>query len=549
MDPRDSDPKEQQTLPAQADEQIEAGSEEENAQEEHAQDAGVDPEAESADDVREEFDEPGQPTNWVGLLVFLNLAILACVVGMIVWFSYSPPWAEEPAPIAAEQWKEVAAVLKDRGFPAIAADALENYLAETPAAPDRAETLFSIGGLRFDAEQYDSAAKAFLLARLEGANQEEMAQKAEAALNVCRRLHGAEGELDLLLAQRQMQGARPPDSPVVAVVGNRQITEADLDVLVDQQVDRALAAQGALEDMARRRAEEARYADPRARAQLLRDFIRTELFRRQARNLNLDQDPGYLLARKQQADALLLRRFLQERASLPPPTDEDLKEYFEENKERYRRPDSLVLIAIRVPDQAAAEAVLAKVKSADDFRKEAERIREADGPAQATATQVFRGRRDQVLGDTEALFSMKEGEWTDTPIEAGSGRFLLLVEKKISAHTPPLQEILPQVRAAFLQARQQAAVDALFDELKEVYAVKLLLKPPASEVEEMVGETGQMLGEAATTADPGEEPAPKRPAPKAPATGKPAPAKTKAEKPGAAKPPAKAESAGPAAKE
>ncbi len=427
------------------------------------------------------------------LLVLLNLAVLVCLIGLLARSLLAPATVAPAADV--EALKAAAADLEERGLYASAAATWQRFLDAAPDSPDRAELLLHLGDLRVRAEQYDRAAEAFALTRLAAPGDKELSEKAAAGLAACEDLSGHHGEVARLLAARRLKPPRKSDSPAVLSVGDEKLTEADLERLMAQQVERTLAAEGALGDNARRQAALRQLDNPVVRARFLRMVVQNDLFLRRARELKLDQDEEFARAREQAIDGLLLQRLLGQEIRVAPPTPADLEAYYKSHEADFRQPDSIHVIAVRVADDKAAADFLAKVKTAEDFRKAADALRQSEGEQAAFGRQIFLGRTDQVFGKAESLFAMAEDQWTTQPVAAGQNRYLVLIDKKSPARTATLPEVRQFVQQTVLQQRQQEAVDKLFHDLADRYRVQMLIKAPAAVPGATSGEADQMIGE------------------------------------------------------
>ena len=111
------------------------------------------------------------------------------------------------------------------------------------------------------------------------------------------------------------------------------------------------------------------------------------------------------------------------------PTQVDLESYYKANPEPYRQPESLRAVLIPLAADEDPEPLLAKVTSADDFRKLATERLPENSPQDAERRQIVRGRSDPQFGPTDALFALAEGEWTKTPHTRGDRRWLAVIRK------------------------------------------------------------------------------------------------------------------------
>lgn len=462
-----------------------------------------DPSKATRSDPQGRHDQAAAPerANWLRLLVFLNAGVLACMAAFLVRGALWSPQPAAPA-VLPEQLKATAVALEKRGLDAPAAAAWQSYVDAAPEDPERAEILYHVGELHVRAEQFDQAASAFVHAELAAGENKELAEKVGPRLIECLGGMGRFGEVSRELARRRESGAKKPDDrQVVATIGEIKITESDLDQMVEDHVDRMLAAQGVSDDRNRRQMALQQASRPNVRARLLHDLVQKELFLRRAHELKLDQDKGFLLAREQATQALLLGKLQNRELKLSPPTEADLEAFYQEHQADFRQPDKLDVLGIRVADEKAAAAVLEKITSAADFRKQAQRIRQsgfANGEMAFTRT-LFLGQADPVLGNTDALFALSEGQWTKEPITRNVNTLLVLVETKTAARTPSFAEVKQYVRDRYLQRMKSLALDKLFRDLMAHYDVDIKLDAVPRQLPEF-SDAGGMIAEPGSAA-------------------------------------------------
>jgi peptidyl-prolyl cis-trans isomerase C len=236
-----------------------------------------------------------------------------------------------------------------------------------------------------------------------------------------------------------------------------------------------LAMQGAAGNEAVRQQFLAEFARPETRRQLFEELLQTELFTRRARELGLDKDQEYVAARQALEDNLLAARFQTRELAKIQPTDVDLEALYKSRETEYREPEQLTARIEELKTDDKPQAILEGIKSADDFRQWQKKHRgdgPPNGPAAAPETLV-RGRPHPQLGNTDALFSLDAGQWTKEPVENEQRQYLVLVEAKSPARTPPLEEIRDRVRADYVARKREEMARRLSDDLMERYQVKI----------------------------------------------------------------------------
>jgi tetratricopeptide (TPR) repeat protein len=417
------------------------------------------------------------PRGWLILIATLQLAIL----GLLAW-SFGE--RREQVVVSgggavserAGKQRELAHELENRSLYAQAAEAWEEYLRSTPQAHDRAEVCFRVGRLFLQAEQFDRAAAALLRCEQAAEDDPALRKKVGPELVTCLRRLGLYGEVGRELSRRVEAGAEDvQQGKVLATLGGEPLTEADLDRLIERRVDQMLAMQGATGVEALRQQLLQEFARPETRRQLFDELLQTELFTRRARELGLDREPEYVAARQAVEDSLLASRFQARELAKIQPTDVDLEAFYKLGESLYRQPETLTVRSEELQPDEQAAAVLDGIQSADDFRQWQRKRRGEPAPDEGVSPPetLVRGQPDPRLGNADALFALDAGTWTKEPHEHDGRRFLVLLEGKTPARTPPLDEIRDRVRADYVARKREELSRRLADELMQRYRVKL----------------------------------------------------------------------------
>lgn len=414
---------------------------------------------------------------WAPLLILLQVATL----GLIAYPALRSGGSQtttltdgtSPETIRAE-----AIELEDRSLNAEAAACWERYLGLAPDSDERASILYRIGRLYMEAEQFDRAAAAFVRSELAGADDKELKGRIAPKMVECLRRLGRYGEVDRELSRRVEVGGEETDrGEVLATMAGDEITEADLDRMVERQIDANLAMMGQSGNEEMRKAMLQRQNSTEQRRQMLEQLLQIKLFTRRARELKLDQDEEFKLARQSAEDMLLAQRFRDRELGKIVPTQVDLEAYYQTHIDEYKTPESLTVLPIDVTDDEDPEQLVEGIESPEAFRSlAAERGEAGEEPPRVT---VQRGRTHPQLGNTDALFELSADQWTADPIEYEGKRYLVLVEEKTPEQTRPLDEAADQVRLAYQQQKQQELGEKLFRDLMTRYDVELV-SPAAS---------------------------------------------------------------------
>ena len=259
------------------------------------------------------------------LLVAQCLGVLAVfVLGLVLWMrSPGGGAAADPARL-----REVANKLMAAGALDQAAEGFERYLAVADEPADvRARIAYSLGSTYLEQGAYEKALRWFYEAESLGPGElaEELGQKVVHSLERLGRHHAARAALGSRVELATDSVARSDQDPVVARIGEQEIRRSEVERMLDDLPPEAAAA----------------VTTPEQKVELLRRYVAEELLWRKAVKLEYDKDPEVRrrqeALRKQLAVGRLVEREVFDKIVVAA---DDVRNFFEAHRERYRRPGS-----------------------------------------------------------------------------------------------------------------------------------------------------------------------------------------------------------------
>lgn len=203
------------------------------------------------------------------------------------------------------------------------------------------------------------------------------------------------------------------------------------------------------------------------------DYIKEEVFYREALAMGLDQDDTLIRRRLRQK----LEFVAEDMANAVEPTDQQLQQYLDEHLDSYRVErratfSHVFLSRERRRDSLDADAVqlLAKLRDADGSVEAAdfgdpfplphyhENLREGE----------ISGLYGREFGPT--LLATEIGKWSGA-IESAYGLHLTLLHEKTEGHVPKLDDVREAVRRDWYAARRAASREEFFQALRQKYKV------------------------------------------------------------------------------
>jgi parvulin-like peptidyl-prolyl isomerase len=263
---------------------------------------------------------------------------------------------------------------------------------------------------------------------------------------------------------------------VVAKVGDRTITLGDYAEVLDRMdgFDRL------------------RYQTSERRRELLDELIDVELMAIEAKRRGLDKKPSTEEAVRQiLRDALLAEA----RLSLPTPTDipvEEVRAYYEKNRDAYREPERRRVSAIVVDDEAKAKTVLEAAREKKDatswgklfFEHSLTAAKEKAGnvPLDLAGDLGIVGPPDDAKGKNprvpdavqRAVFSLAAIGDVHGEVVPAEGKFYVVrLNGRTAAHERTFEEAERSIRVLLLQQKQRELEEKLEQELRQKHKVEI----------------------------------------------------------------------------
>jgi hypothetical protein len=206
---------------------------------------------------------------------------------------------------------------------------------------------------------------------------------------------------------------------------------------------------------------------------LIDDYVREEIYAREAAALGLDRDDVVIRRRLRQK-----MEFLTEETAAPAaPTDADLQAWLAQHPDAYRVEPRLAFRQLLVSRDRRGDAAEA------DARALLERLKGTgpDGALDVAGDSILLPRDVPLSSESEiarqfgegfaaALAESATGKWVG-PIESGYGLHLVFVQRREEGRLPALDEVRERVARDWTSARRQEAIEAAYRKLRDRYTV------------------------------------------------------------------------------
>jgi len=184
--------------------------------------------------------------------------------------------------------------------------------------------------------------------------------------------------------------------------------------------------------------------------------------------------------RNELRDQIRINKRIEEIQKKAEPTEEEMRLYFELNREQYKNEERVQARQIVVDDKATAEKIYAEVSAPGaDFaaiaKANSKLNAEQGGALGAAAGKSEPGPVTRVVfpnAVADAVFKLRDGQ-ISKPIEAGGRFYIVKVEKYLPAGDVKFEEVKDRVKEDAKRIKGNGALEAYLEELRAKANVKL----------------------------------------------------------------------------
>jgi hypothetical protein len=225
---------------------------------------------------------------------------------------------------------------------------------------------------------------------------------------------------------------------------------------------------------------------------LVKDFVREEIYYREALAIGLDREDTVVRRRMRQK----MEFIFEDISAQSEPTDEDLLAHLKKHPDLYSLDPRVSFLHVYVNEDRRGR------NSEADARQILARLRQGVDPA--TAGDPFLMEQDDRLcylweirkqfGEafTKSLIELKPGKW-EGPVRSGFGLHLVFVNECVEGRLPELNEVRELVKRDWEAEQRKILKEAAYTKLRERYTVEFE-KPKAN--------TASAVAEAGTRTEP-----------------------------------------------
>ncbi|MBQ4529235.1 MAG: peptidylprolyl isomerase [Lachnospiraceae bacterium] len=246
---------------------------------------------------------------------------------------------------------------------------------------------------------------------------------------------------------------------VLAVVDGKEITDNDLNRIVERYPTE----------------KKIYFETMQGREHLLEQKVAFTILGKYATENNIDKSEAFINKIKDISEQILTQMVMEELFHEINVTEEQVKEYFENNQEKFMQEETVNVKHILIEEETQAEEVLQKIKNGElEFEKAAELY--SICPSKERGGELGYFKRGMMVKEfEEAAFQLPLNEISSL-VKTQYGYHILIVIDKTPRKLMDFEEVKENLTAQLKAEQQQKIYEKKINELKEKYGVVVFEK-------------------------------------------------------------------------
>ena len=236
------------------------------------------------------------------------------------------------------------------------------------------------------------------------------------------------------------------ESKIMAVVNGVEILESDVDRFIELMGNRALA-----------------YKNPEGKKQLCEELVKQELIIQDCYNRKLDESEAFVKEINEIKRSILAKHFLNELFDDIHVTDEEIKEYYEENRNLFMSKYTFNAKHILVESEEKAKELKGLCENGEKFEDLAKE--HSMCPSKEVGGDLGEFTQGQMVLEFEnACIEAEVGKVTN-PVKTQFGYHLIKLESKTNPEQLALESVKDEIEKNIIKAKEQIAYVKKMDTL------------------------------------------------------------------------------------
>ncbi len=246
-------------------------------------------------------------------------------------------------------------------------------------------------------------------------------------------------------------------SVYLAKVGNVKITQADLERELNN-----------LPEFAQKL-----FVGKTGKERFLDELIKKELLYQEALKKGLDKDPEFRIKVEEFKKITLIGQLLEKEIEIKSQvTDEDVKNYYEKNKEDFSNISQIKASHILVKTEEEAKNILERLRKGEDFAEMAKRYSIDTGSAKTGGDLGYFSQGQMVPEFERAAARLKKGEISE-PVKTQFGYHIIKVIDKKLGKPLEFEKVKNLIYQRLTAEKQKEIFDSYIEQLRNKYKVEI----------------------------------------------------------------------------
>ena len=214
----------------------------------------------------------------------------------------------------------------------------------------------------------------------------------------------------------------------------------------------------------------AEFNNPQGRAMMLEQIINRKLFLLDAIKSGYEFNSQFKEELQKLKEDLLANFAITKAVENVKVTDEDIKKFYEDNKDKMLNPEMVNASHILVDSEEKANELLEEIKAEKITFEEAAKANSTCPSSQNGGNLGQFGKGQMVPEFDTAVFAMEIGEISG-PVKTQFGYHLIKLNSKTEASEIPFEDVKESIAIQLTTEKQQAAFQSKINQLKILYPV------------------------------------------------------------------------------